>query len=137
MKKSLIILLILMYILPAIGINISVHYCENQIASISLMYSNKTLCSCNPSQEDEQNQDDCCKNKSVNIKFLDQFKIVDFKSNLVCKNVIDVSDYFLSFLNIHNFDIKSNFENSLTYNSRHPPDRTSTSLLILNQVFRI
>ncbi|MPT35129.1 MAG: hypothetical protein E2604_08570 [Flavobacterium sp.] len=67
MKKFLLTLLMLLYLIPAVGVNLSAHFCGQELASIhhSVTDADKCLCGIQPMKKS------CCEDKQL------QFKIDD------------------------------------------------------------
>lgn len=69
MKKIAVILLIHLYMIPAIGISGSVHYCGGKIASISINgIGNFEKCSCGS----KKMAGDCCSDEAFSFQFEDE-----------------------------------------------------------------
>lgn len=64
MKKASIILLLLCYLMPSIGMSVSVHYCGGKLASVSLMGSAEGRCACGK----KPMKKNCCKDKTTTFK---------------------------------------------------------------------
>lgn len=64
MKRIIVILLVLVYAFPSIGFSFTLHYCDDEISSVSLGFSNTESCGCSAESEKKG----CCDNKTVTIK---------------------------------------------------------------------
>lgn len=130
MFRKGIILLVFLYLIPTIGITISVHYCGNKITSFSLThFSSEHNCPCG-SKKMKKN---CCSNEVTVIKIDDnQLKSQDFDCSLVKKlNLGWLTTLHTSYNTIL---IQANRHIITT---SHPPDVRGVLPFILNQVFRI
>lgn len=67
MKKAIVILLLFFYLIPAIGVSISVHYCCGKLASVSLTYDQVGNCACGKKALKRK----CCKTKNTIVKLKD------------------------------------------------------------------
>lgn len=67
MKKFLVTLLMLLYLIPAVGVNLSAHFCGQELASVNhpVTEADKCLCGMQPMKKS------CCEDKQL------QFKIDD------------------------------------------------------------
>lgn len=131
MKKFIVIIFLFIYIVPAIGCNINVHYCGGEIASISI---NPTTdpegCVCGSKKMEK----DCCKDKQISFKLKDNHQkysqitfgpFHSFDAVLATK----IPEYLFDFYAV---DFQINW-----YHYHHPPDSVKQSLHILHQVFII
>lgn len=65
MKKIALILVLLVYLIPAIGITVSAHYCGENITWVSVNFEQTThKCACGT----KKMKTDCCKDKTAFIK---------------------------------------------------------------------
>lgn len=129
MKRSIALTLILLYVVPVIGINISVHYCSGKISSVAFCVENTNLCLCGT----KKMKKNCCQNKNFSFQLkcdqqvssplslkIPNFKIFQFSV---------IPDFILNFYPILN--------GTSTYNLEHPPDKSVIPIYILNRIFRI
>lgn len=67
MKKFLVTLLMLLYLIPAVGVTFSAHFCGEELASIShsVTEAEKCLCGMQPMKKS------CCEDKQLQIKMDD------------------------------------------------------------------
>jgi hypothetical protein len=66
MKKIAIILFVFLYLLPAIGFSIDVHFCGNKIQTVNVETINRNLCSCGSKMPKG-----CCRDIHTVIKLTD------------------------------------------------------------------
>jgi len=121
--------LLLLYLIPTFGINVTVHYCGGEISTISFGTVTKDKCACG-SKKMKKN---CCEDKNFS------FEVDD--------NQAKTQESVLTFTNPLNFNIAlpQSFEFSYTFFPvlvstdyfHHPPNYVKQPLYILNQVFRI
>ena len=84
-KKHISIILASLILLANISLSFSIHYCKDEIASISFQYQNnepciekETACCAN-----ETNHDDCCSDKHIQVeKKTDDVLVKTFQLNL-------------------------------------------------------
>jgi hypothetical protein len=127
--KKLIIILLFCYLIPTLGISITLHYCSNQLMSFSLNSPDKDSCICGS----EKIKMPCCKNKTLTFvnenhppltsDFSLNFKFF-FKLKLICSTpLIDPFNYsLLSFI---------------INTTKSPPADQFKNLIILHRVLRI
>lgn len=130
MKKVASILLMLIYLIPAIGINGSVHYCGGEIASITINgIGSSEKCSCGSNRM----KSDCCSDENFSFQLEDeQYKTSPFSFNL--EKSIDFSSTIIAQVY---FDYNTPFIQDGVYYPHHPPGNVKTPLYILHQVFII
>jgi hypothetical protein len=129
MKKFNVILLLCFYILPAIGLNVFVHYCGGKISSISIAIAHHDSCGC----ESKKMKKDCCKDETFSFEFDDDQIQLKQDFNTIAK--FTYSPTLLSQpLLLPNCSYKSLTVLDCSF---HPPNKGSTSLYILNRVIRI
>lgn len=129
MKKIATTFLLLLYLIPIFGVNVTVHYCGGEISSIFLGETSDNKCACGVKKmkknccEDEnfsyQVDDDHAKAQQFSISTPKTFDIqaiqpLSFQLANVFFPLITLDDYF-----------------------HHPPDNKKQPLYILNQVFLI
>ncbi|MCC6721016.1 MAG: hypothetical protein IT243_02350 [Bacteroidia bacterium] len=126
--KYSILLFVAVYILQTAGINISVHYCGNNISSVSFFEKAKK-CKC----LSKKMKPNCCKDKSAKIK-ISSFQQ---KSNHLTQPIkfVHINALFISI----NESTSFNFTKlSITSNNKNkPPDDISHPIYIRNRVFTI
>ncbi|HET6243110.1 MAG: hypothetical protein H0V01_07615 [Bacteroidetes bacterium] len=130
MKRIAIILLMFLYLIPAIGVTVAAHYCGGKIASVSInSFDTKHKCPCGSKKMAK----DCCKNKTTTIKFDDEQQ----KTQQVLCNSMKVTDFQPALLNNLNFDYHSPLLSTEFDHSTHRPDDLKHPLYIRQCVFRI
>lgn len=129
MKKFVVTLLLLLYLIPTFGVNVAVHYCGGEISSIFFGSTTADKCACG-SKKMKKN---CCRDKNFS------FEVDDDQSKT---QVVDIS--FLESFNIQAvlpkaFLFDSQYISLVTEEDYfyHPPNNVKQSLYILHQVFRI
>lgn len=129
MKKFFITLLMLLYLIPAIGVNVSAHYCGGELASVSHNFSEKKKCMCNP----KKMKKGCCEDKQQTFKIDDTQQKAELLSQK-CNG----SFYFPVAIPAI-FQIPTVFKSidRVNYASFHPPNLFKRSIYLLNSVFRI
>ena len=80
MKKTSIILLIFFYLMPVIGFSITSYYCGGKLVDISFFINDEGKCDCGS----KMGQNNCCKNKTTNIKFKDTQRLLFELSIIAC-----------------------------------------------------
>lgn len=130
MKKIAVILLMFLYLIPAIGVKVSAHHCGGKITSVSIKlldFGHKCPCGNKPMKKD------CCKDEAKTFKLKDehqkaiQFTLKGFKT--FTNAPILVYNFLFSFKEPLISD------GHLSYT--HPPDNTKHPLYIRHSVFRI
>ena len=121
--------MLLLYLIPTFGVNVTVHYCCGKIASVSFGSSTQKLCACG-SKKMKKN---CCQNKKLSFSVKnDQLKsqVVAFASPKSI-GVHDVLSHPQPFENrIYSLCLEEDFIHP-------PPDNLKQSLYILNKTIRI
>ena len=130
MKKIAIILLMFLYLIPAIGVTVSAHYCGGQLRSVSFNpFDTKHKCPCGGKKMPK----DCCKDDITTFKLEDeQQKTQPFFCNAV--KSIDLKQAISTNLT---FEYLSLFTPTIFDYSSHPPDDLKYPLYIRHCVFRI
>jgi len=129
MKKILATILLILYLMPTFGLNVTVHYCFGKIASVSLGSSATNQCVCGIKKTTRS----CCIDKNFTFQVDDnQIKtqncVISINKSLGIKALNPISFKFEQ-LNFSLVVFKHNFY--------HPPNKAILPLYILNQVFRI
>lgn len=118
-----------MYVIPAIGITVSVHYCGGKISSLSLKFSDTHKCGCG----NKKMKKNCCKDETKT------FKIKDVQQH-AASLFLNTSKAFeinkaIAFREISFFETISVSSN--LYNTHHPPDKLKQPLYISNRILRV
>jgi len=130
MKRITVIFLMFLYLIPAIGVTVSAHYCGGKVTSVSLNpFNTKHDCPCGSRKMEK----DCCKNE-ISITKLDDKQ--QKKQQVFC-NVVNISDFhcaisFSQTFNGHSLLLSSGFDHST-----HPPDDLKHPIYIRYCIFRI
>lgn len=129
MKKTVVIVLMLIYGSATMGATIHKHYCMNELVGWSLWHSDKEECGRCGMKEDKTG---CCKDEHQHFKLQsDQHKAAAadlIKFNLSPAIVTRIPDFSLEGLVKHT----KNY-----FSSHSPPDADNTRLYILHCVFLI
>lgn len=129
MKRSIALALFLLYVVPVIGINISVHYCCGKIASISFGAENANLCACG-SKKMKKN---CCQNKTFSF----QLKCDQQVSTPLSLKITNSKNFQFSVIPDFELNYYPILNVTSTYSLEHPPDKSKLPIYILNKIFRI
>ena len=129
MRKLIIIIVLFIYVIPAVGIHVNLHYCGGKFSSISFDSEVAAKCSCG-SKKMKKN---CCEDKDIKIHVED---------NQVTPPKIVVSfNYFSDFHSFTDYYIDNYFHDfpiiALESSVHHPPNKVKQPLYIFNQVFLI
>ncbi len=129
MKRAAIILLLICYLIPSIGIKVYAHYCGGKLSSVSLQVSKSKQCGC----EDMEMDENCCKTKtcSISIKEVQEATpqlFTDFSKLFSATYVILLSN---------NTSLFTLGNESVVYNNHHPPSQLKYPIYLCNRVFRI
>ena len=84
MKRVTIFLLLFCYLIPAVGLSVVVHYCSGKLASVSLLLTDNSACSCGKMPMKKS----CCKNKVTAFKIRDAHQLskqLSLSSNKIFK----------------------------------------------------
>lgn len=115
--------------IPAIGVNISVHYCGGDISSVSFGTNKVSKCLCGSKKMDK----DCCKDKQLSFKAkYDQHKT----SQITFKPLKPFATYQLA-IPTYSISFQPLVVENTTYNDYYPPGKLKQPLYILHRVFRI
>ncbi len=130
MRKLIVTLMLLLYVIPNFGINITVHYCGGKFSSLSLAgTSPENKCACG----NKKMKQNCCQDKD----FLLQFDDVQIQPS---QNVVTFAKSF-KFPMVLPQTVQFEYDFCpLTYNSDYfppPPNNVKPPLYLLHQVFRI
>lgn len=118
-----------LYLIPAIGVTVSAHYCGGKITSVSIKLIDTHKCPCGK----KAMKKDCCKDEMKVFKLKDvQQKAPQFAFNLTSTTDLQpvIADNFTFFYQVP--FVQNDFNNST-----HPPDNVKHPLYIRHRVFRI
>ncbi|MDZ4747562.1 MAG: hypothetical protein SH808_03690 [Saprospiraceae bacterium] len=129
MKRVIVLLLLFCYMMPAIGVSLTAHYCGGKLASISLFHHDGPGCPCGKMPMKK----DCCKDKTTFIKLNDnQYKMPALA--LGFSKGLQTTPPFLPW----KLDLLSYLVPVNQYHYLHPPDLPSgQQLWLLHEVFLI
>ena len=117
------------YLVPAIGLAVSSHYCGGKLTSFSLIYPDTKKCNCG----NKQMEKNCCKDKIQILQLKDdQQKEPQFSFNLISS-----FDYQLAILYCCVLHVTSNKVINRLYSNNYPPGDLKLPLYIQHSVFRI
>jgi hypothetical protein len=129
MKKLVVTILLLLYLIPTFGVNVTVHYCGGKFSTLTFGTSAKNKCACG-SKKMKKN---CCEDKTLS------YEVDDDQAK--------TQECLLNFSNSFNLDVALPLSFELCdvcfptivseYYFHHPPNNVKLPLYILNQVFRI
>ena len=130
MKRVVIIFLMFLYLLPAIGVTVSAHYCGGKLASISLNpFDTKHKCACG-SKKMKKN---CCKDVVNTFElYEDQKRPQPILLNL---GAIAIAHHVVASATPFNYNspmLSAEYEHG-----PHPPDDLKHPLYLRHRVFRI
>lgn len=120
MKSIYVILILILYSIPTVGLTITFHYCSGNYSSFSFGNSNTPGCSCGMKKK-------CCEDKTITIKIVDEqskTKTIDLKITKLENHLIKSSNCIV----VINQKIKINKLNNLIY---PPPINKKQQLFIL------
>jgi hypothetical protein len=131
MKKIVAVLLLFLYVMPSMGINLWVHYCNGFVSSVSFGFDDVKKCSCNGNTMKKN----CCQDKELSFQLNDDQN----KSPLFVLNIAKSVDTQPEFV------LANDFQNSQVFASastsfilwHHPPEEIKQPLFVLHRVFRI
>lgn len=130
MKRSAVILMMFLYLVPVVGVTVSAHYCGSINTSVSYNpFDTSHKCACGSEKMDN----DCCKDENSVIKLNnDQYQTqqltINFFKTFDSAPLI-AADYVSSIL--------PSFFISRLYKPHHPPNNLKQSLYLLHRVFLI
>lgn len=128
MKKITVLFFLFLYLIPAIGISVTAHYCGGRLVELTLNLREDGTCVCG-----NKKKTDCCKTKTAFIKLCEVHKNSPQLSINTPNNPVKQIAY--SVPTIFSFQV----ETSKPYNfaSARPPNYSDESLYLVNRVFRI
>ena len=129
MNRFFVTILMFLYIIPAIGINVSMHYCGGELMSISHKLSEKKKCSCAPNKMKKG----CCEDKQQTIKIDDNQQKAELFSQKFNTILIFQSEKRL----VSQISPVYKSIDRVNYSLFHPPNLYRQPIYLLNSVFRI
>lgn len=128
MKPFLIKILLVFYLILSIGINVSVHYCGNEVASVSVLFSNSKKCGC----AGKESSKGCCQDKEVTFQIAeDQYKVPEVVSNTESITRLFLPSFVSTVLAPPTLLVSANSDNT------KPPNALEPRIYLRNAVFRI
>ena len=129
MKKFFATILMLLYLIPAIGVNVSAHFCGEELASLSHAVARETKCFCGS----RETKKPCCEDKQVKIKIDDNQQ----KAELLTQKFSN--PFHIQFTIPAVLEIPYVFKSAepFNYSYYNPPNRYKQPIYLLNRVFRI
>lgn len=128
MKKLFATLVMIMYLIPAIGVHVSAHFCGGKLTSVSHYGIEKKKCFCSSKKMNKS----CCDDKQLTLK-IDKQQKTELQV-LKCYNPIAflpaVPVTFQAPYTIQSID-------RVNYSIYHPPNLYKQPLYLLNSVLRI
>jgi hypothetical protein len=128
MKKIIVILLTFLYLIPAIGFSIDVHWCGSKIQAVSIQTSHKKQCPCRMEMPKG-----CCKDLHQVIKLTDNQCLA---STLSVPN----NNFIIHFTNVSHLPLKLSFTQVKIFdfsNYHAPPGASELPLYLSNRILRI
>jgi hypothetical protein len=130
MKRITVILLMFLYMIPAIGVTVSAHYCGGKVTSVSFNpFDTKHKCPCGS----KKMKKDCCKDETTTFKLDDEQQ----KTKQISCNVVKITDFQPAVPTNLTFDYHTPLLSTEFDHSTHPPDDLKHPLYIRHCVFRI
>jgi hypothetical protein len=128
MRKLFAAILMVMYLIPAVGVHVSAHFCGGELSSVSHYSVEKQKCFCGSKKMGKG----CCDDKQVTIKIDKQqkteFQTLKFSNPIVALPSVPVT--FQAPYTIKSID-------RVDYDLFHPPNLYEQPIYLLNRVFRI
>lgn len=126
-KKLILVLMIIGYLTPAIGVAVNIHFCGNTVSALSFDFEhNEHQCECGK----RKMKRDCCKDKTAIVKSLNDQEVT------TASNSIGLKIFFLKPL----FIVNRNLAPIVQWTANHirfahpPPLQKSVSLHLLHRV---
>ena len=128
LKKALVILISILYLIPVVGFSLDLHWCGKKVKVVSVNAAHETKCPCGTEMPF-----DCCKDVHLNVKVSDSQKCSKHISN----------PKQIHFNLLPNFVILAIGEPAsqvevFDFSSYHaPPFKSKAPVYITNSIFRI
>lgn len=131
MKKIALLLLLFLYLIPAIGVTVSTHFCGGKIASVSFNpFVTNHKCPCGS----KKMKKDCCKDETTSFKLDNEQQKTQ---QVLCNFVTGTSIIQPAILTAVTFGYKTALLTTWFEYHTHPPDDLKHSLFIRHCIFRI
>ncbi len=130
MKKISAIILLLFYMIPSFGINVTIHYCGGEISSISLLGSTtEDKCACGI----KKMKNNCCKDSNF------YFQVDDKQIQAQQTSINPIKSFAIQLMLTKILDVNYSYSHLETNGDYfyHPPNKLKTPIYIFQQVFRI
>lgn len=128
-KRFIVILFSIFYLIPAIGVSINLHRCGKKITIIELNSSHKRQCPCG-----KKMPSNCCKDVRLSFKIADDQKC---SNNFITPQTVNFNHlYTLPSVSLCNecFSQKAIFDFSCYH---APPNKNKQPVYLINSIFRI
>jgi hypothetical protein len=127
MKKILVTILALIYLVTSTGAAVNIHYCMGKVASVSLSHDKDEACG----KCGMKTKGGCCKDEFKSVKIKDSHKQAAVYQSIVPPVLIVHSTE-----NIFQLSVPAQIARVIP-NNNSPPGSSSRSLCVLNCIFRI
>jgi hypothetical protein len=129
MKKIFSIILMLLYIIPAVGVNVKFHYCGGELSSVSHRLLETKSCLCNPNKMKKG----CCEDKQQSFKLDDNQQ----KANVITPNLY--IPLYIASTTTAIYPVPAIFKSveRTDYVIYNPPEYYKRDIYLQNCVFRI
>lgn len=117
------------YLIPAIGVNVSAHYCGGELASVTHKFSEKKTCSCSP----KKMKKGCCEDKQQTFKMDNSQQ----KTELLSQKFINTFQFQLTVPTTLQIPVVFESIARVNYTLFHPPNLFKRPIYLLNSVLRI
>ena len=129
MKRLIIIMVLICYLIPSFGLSVTSHYCGGKLKSVSLLFS-KTLNCCGT----KKMKPGCCKDKVCTFKINDPSQSVS--SSTIIPNKVELLHSL--FCTVTPLALNSHIiSKPLPFYNHYPPLGSRQPLYLSNRVFRI
>jgi hypothetical protein len=130
MKRLFASILMIFYLIPAVGVTVSAHFCGGELMTISHFDKGEKKCSCG----NKKMQKGCCEDKQLTFKTDDshqktEFPVPKFVPVLAVMPALHTTMDRLPFV--------ARDLNAVNYRLFHPPSLYKKPLYLLHRVFRI
>lgn len=129
MKQFIVLLAVLLYLVPSLGITVSAHYCGGELSGVSLGAVQEQACPCGS----KRMQRNCCKDVVLSMKIKgDQQKVAPVAWKVAALPVVHPGTPFMACLIDANAEEQTSF-----YTVELPPGRFKEPLYLQNEAFLI